>query len=39
VLVRRFPFVVFYAEDEAAIRLIAVAHGRRRPGFWRKRKF
>ena len=39
VLVRRFPFVVFYAEGEEAIRLMAVAHGRRRPGYWRKRKF
>ena len=39
VLVRRFPFVVFYAEGEEAIRLMAIAHGRRRPGYWRKRKF
>jgi len=39
VVARRFPFVVFYAEGEVAIRLMAVAHGRRRPGYWRKRKF
>ena len=39
VLVRRFPFVVFYAESEDVIRLMAVAHGRRRPGYWKKRKF
>ena len=39
VLVHRFPLVVFYAESEDAIRLMAVAHGRRRPGYLRKRKF
>ena len=39
VLVRRFPYVVFYREDEKVIRLMAVAHGRRRPGYWKKRKF
>ena len=39
VLVHRFPYVVFYREGKEAIRLIAVAHGRRRPGYWKKRKF
>jgi toxin ParE1/3/4 len=37
VLVRRFPYVVFYAESTLAIRVMAVAHGRRRPGYWRNR--
>ena len=39
VLVRRFPYVVFFTEGEEVIRLMAVAHGRHSPGYWRKRKF
>jgi plasmid stabilization system protein ParE len=30
VLVRRFPYVVFYCENEQLVRVMAVAHGRRR---------
>ena len=37
VLVRRFPYVVFYCEGAHALRVMAVAHGRRRPGYWKKR--
>jgi toxin ParE1/3/4 len=37
-LVRRFPYVVFYSEDADAIRVMAVAHGRRRPGYWKNRR-
>ena len=36
-LVRRFPYVVFYSDDTHATRVMAVAHGRRRPGYWRNR--
>jgi len=39
VVIRRFPYVLFYTEGETVIRLMAVAHGRRRPGYWKKRKF
>lgn len=39
VLIHRFPYVVFYGEGADAIRLMAIAHGRRRPGYWKKRKF
>jgi toxin ParE1/3/4 len=39
VLVHRFPYVVFYTEGEVVIQVMPVAHGRRRPGYWRKRKF
>lgn len=35
---RRFPFVVFYRVDESLIRVIAVAHKRKRPGYWRLRR-
>ena len=33
----RFPFFVVYHEEARSITVIAVAHGRRRPGYWRVR--
>jgi plasmid stabilization system protein ParE len=36
-LLRRFPFVVVYRVTEIRIEIIAVAHGRRKPGYWRDR--
>lgn len=36
-LVRRFPFCVLYKVDPEAIVIIAVAHLRKKPGYWRKR--
>lgn len=30
----RYPYVVFYAVDDDAVRIVAVAHMRRRPGYW-----
>jgi toxin ParE1/3/4 len=36
-LVRRFPYVVFYSESKALVRVMAVAHGRRKPGYWKNR--
>lgn len=36
-LLKRFPFVVVYRVTDERIEIIAVAHGRRMPGFWRKR--
>jgi len=36
--VARFPYSVLYAlEPDDRIRVIAVAHQKRRPGYWRKR--
>ena len=32
-LLRRFPYLVVYREFEQSIQVIAVAHGRRRPGY------
>lgn len=32
-----FPFAVVYWESEDHIRILAVAHGRRRPGYWKNR--
>jgi plasmid stabilization system protein ParE len=36
--VPRFPYVVFFdVPDPDSIRVLAVAHGKRRPGYWRDR--
>jgi plasmid stabilization system protein ParE len=32
-----FPFVVIYRESEKTIQILAVAHGKRRPGYWNTR--
>ena len=34
---RRFPFLLIYVEEKNDIVVIAVAHQKRRPGYWRKR--
>jgi plasmid stabilization system protein ParE len=36
-LLRRFPFSVVYRVEANRIVIIAVAHGRREPGYWRQR--
>ena len=36
-LVHRFPFAVFYRFDDAEVIVVAVAHRRRRPGYWSRR--
>ena len=36
-LLRRFPFSLFYAIEPDRIRILAVGHQRRRPGYWRHR--
>ncbi len=33
-----FPFAVVYWESDGQIRILAVAHGRRQPGYWKSRK-
>ena len=35
---RRFPFSVIYQVTADEIRVIAIAHQRRRPGYWASRK-
>ena len=37
-LLRRFPYAVIYRVTGATIQVVAVAHGRRRPGYWQRRK-
>lgn len=34
---RRFPFALIYRRDADAVRVVAVAHRRRRPRYWRPR--
>ncbi|MEX2139672.1 MAG: type II toxin-antitoxin system RelE/ParE family toxin [Pirellulales bacterium] len=37
-LVKRFPYVIYFGETDDRIWVMAVAHGRRRPDYWRRRK-
>ena len=37
-VVSRFPYIIFYTELAEVIWIVAVAHGRRRPGYWRRRR-
>jgi plasmid stabilization system protein ParE len=36
-VLRKFPYVVVFRETAAGVEILAVAHGRRRPGYWRDR--
>jgi plasmid stabilization system protein ParE len=31
---KRFPYVVFFRIDTANVEIVAVAHAKRRPGYW-----
>lgn len=35
---RRFPFGLIFRVDGERLRIVAVAHRRRRPGYWRERR-
>ncbi|MDH4073670.1 MAG: type II toxin-antitoxin system RelE/ParE family toxin [Gammaproteobacteria bacterium] len=35
---RRFPFALIYRIDGDRLRILAVAHRRRRPGYWSQRQ-
>jgi len=37
-LLRRFPYSLIYRLNEGTIQVLAIAHQRRRPGYWRKRQ-
>jgi toxin ParE1/3/4 len=34
----RFPYVIYYECLPNRVRVVAIAHERRRPGYWRRRK-
>jgi plasmid stabilization system protein ParE len=36
-VLQRFPYAVIYREREADIQILAIAHGSRRPQYWKKR--
>ncbi len=36
-VLQRFPFNIFYRSDETQIVIVAVAHQKRRPGYWSDR--
>ncbi len=38
VLLRGFPYALVYAVQTEHVVVLAVMHGRRRPGYWRSRK-
>jgi len=37
-LMQRFPYSIIYSTSSEEIRILAVAHQSRRPGYWRNRK-
>jgi plasmid stabilization system protein ParE len=37
-VLRRFPYAIIYIQLDAEIRILAVAHSSREPGFWRTRR-
>ena len=37
ILLRRFPYAIIYRLNADTIEIVAIAHGRRRPGYWRHR--
>jgi plasmid stabilization system protein ParE len=34
---RRFPYSIFYQVGDDEVRVLAIAHQSRKPGFWQKR--
>jgi plasmid stabilization system protein ParE len=36
-ILHRFPFYLVYRETGSRVEIIAVAHGRRKPGYWKNR--
>ena len=37
IVLHHFPYLVVFRETETTIEIVAVAHGRRRPNYWRER--
>ena len=34
-VLERFPYIIVFTYDEVEVRIVAFAHGRRKPGYWR----
>jgi plasmid stabilization system protein ParE len=33
----RFPYVIFFRADAEVVQVVAIAHAKRRPGYWLER--
>ncbi len=38
-LMHRFPYLVIYQTTDEAIQVLAIAHAKRKPGYWRNRRW
>lgn len=36
-VLRRFPYSIFYLVEDEAVVIVAIAHHKRRPGYWKQR--
>lgn len=36
-VLQRYPYAIIYRERESSVQILAVAHGHRRPGYWKNR--
>ena len=36
-VLRRFPFSIIYLDDPDVVSIVAVAHSKRKPGYWKPR--
>ena len=36
-VLQRFPFAIIYREKEEVVEILAIAHGHRRPSYWKSR--
>jgi len=36
-VLRTFPFSIVYLDDRDSVKIVAVAHHKRRPGYWKSR--
>jgi plasmid stabilization system protein ParE len=36
-VLQRFPFAIYYRETPSGVQVLAIAHGHRKPGYWKNR--
>jgi plasmid stabilization system protein ParE len=36
-ILHHFPFSIVYLDEQDVVKVVAVAHAKRRPGYWRRR--
>jgi len=36
-VLQRFPYAIMYREEGSGVQVLALAHGHRRPGYWKER--